>query len=338
MATGFLESPEISGLLYKRRGGFGKMMPNAWQYRFFAVTKDGALLYFDTEIPDVDHLETKARGKLDLKAANFEISTEPIEGAPTPHALSIAAANEEKWKMCSDTKEDQARWLRVFSKYMLPENKSLSRGPISYTSDDDDRPSRGLSKTSSTIVSNPPSSAATKDEQPKPVISPTNSVQAESSAKLAASTHTQHNNNKKRLKASTHVAPNYDDRDKYEIILVLAIVNICFIGLLRAASVLAMMFFVSIGNFVVAYTLRLRASRVKKAELQQQAAVAAAEKIAMGTAAATSQSPEKAATISSSKASAISSSEESDEKVAVKTKPIAGILNLCIDLLQLKLF
>lgn len=40
------ERPEISGLLYKKRGGFGKMMPNAWQYRFFTLTKEGILSYY----------------------------------------------------------------------------------------------------------------------------------------------------------------------------------------------------------------------------------------------------------------------------------------------------
>ena len=30
---------EISGLLHKKRGGFGKMWPNAWQQRFFTISK-----------------------------------------------------------------------------------------------------------------------------------------------------------------------------------------------------------------------------------------------------------------------------------------------------------
>lgn len=29
----------LSGLLHKKRGGFGKIMPNSWQYRFFTVSK-----------------------------------------------------------------------------------------------------------------------------------------------------------------------------------------------------------------------------------------------------------------------------------------------------------
>ena len=30
---------QLSGLLHKKRGGFGKIMPNSWQYRYFTVSK-----------------------------------------------------------------------------------------------------------------------------------------------------------------------------------------------------------------------------------------------------------------------------------------------------------
>lgn len=343
--AGLLESPEISGLLYKRRGGFGKMMPNAWQYRFFAVTKDGVLLYFDTEIPDVEHLETKARGKLDLKAVNFEISTEAIEGAPTPHAISIAATNEEKWKMCSETKEDQSRWLKVFTKYTLPENKSLARGPVSYTSDDDDRPSRGLSRANTTMTGAPASlsSSSKGDDVKQPAVTPSKAAAVSAldaaSTKAAPST-TQHphqsHHRKPRLKASlhAHAAPNYDDRDKYELVLVLAIVNVCFVGVLRAASWASLFFFLLIGNFVVAYTLLLRSVRVKKAEAQQQAANEAAEKANAAAAAAAASatpatSPDKGAAVTTTTTTASGKtvaveSEASSDKALGKSKPLAG--------------
>lgn len=286
MMAGLLESPEISGLLYKRRGGFGKMMPNAWQFRFFAVTKDGVLLYFDTEIPDLDHLEAKARGKLDLKSVNFELSTEPVEGAPTAHAISLAAANEEKWKLCAETKEDQSRWLKVFNKYMALENKVLSRGPISYTSDDDnvDRPSmqRSLSRKNTSllpsIVTSNNSNAAIVSEK-----TPTgNSVSAKVNNPAIAANKSQNivpvanasapTGHKKRLKSSlhTHHAPNYEERDKYELILVLAIVNIAFLGLWRSASFLSVLIYLFVGNFVVAYTMYLRGIRAAKVAAAQQ--------------------------------------------------------------------
>eukprot|EP01033_Poteriospumella_lacustris_P010615 gene10615-7555_t len=314
------------------------MMPNAWQYRFFAVTKDGILLYFDTEIPDVEHLETKARGKLDLKAANFEISTDAIEGAPTQHAISIAAANEEKWKMCSETKEDQARWLKVFTKYTLPENKSLARGPVSYTSDDDDRPPRGLSRANTTMTgastSLPSSSKGDDVKLPAatPSKAPASAAALDAPSTKGAQSAASHPHRKPRLKGSlhAHAAPNYDDRDKYEIILVLAIVNVCFVGVLRAASWASTLFFLLMGNFVVAYTLQLRSVRVKKAEAQQKAANEAAEKAsqaaAAAAAAAPSTSPDKTVAIATAVTASGKSSTAEGEEVSdkVKSKPVIG--------------
>lgn len=98
-----LESPEIAGLLYKRRGGFGKIMPNAWQYRFFLITKEGILLYFDTtEVPEEGYSESRARGRLDLRSLPYELNMDFIEGAPTQFYIQIAIPNEEKWKLCAE--------------------------------------------------------------------------------------------------------------------------------------------------------------------------------------------------------------------------------------------
>lgn len=269
------------------------MMPNAWQFRFFAVTKDGVLLYFDTEIPDVEHLEAKARGKLDLKAVNFELSTDPIEGAPTPHGISIAAANEEKWKMCAETKDDQGRWLKVFNKYMALENKVLPRGPISYTSDDDnDRPGyvRGLPRMNSSLQPITPWDGNNNiTSNSVNAATPTNNGGTIGKAKNVfaedRSTATTNISNKtvvvpppsiaptgkKRLKTSlhSHHKPNYEEKDKFELILVMAIVNIAFLGLWWSSSLFSILFYLLLGNFVVIYTLQLRGVRAFKAVTEQ---------------------------------------------------------------------
>ena len=101
-----LESPEIAGLLYKRRGGFGKIMPNAWQYRFFLITKEGILLYFDTtEVPEEGYSESRARGRLDLRSLPYDLNMDFIEGAPTQFFIQIAIPNEEKWKLCAEVRK-----------------------------------------------------------------------------------------------------------------------------------------------------------------------------------------------------------------------------------------
>jgi hypothetical protein len=130
------ENPEISGLLRKRRGGFGKMMLNAWQQRFFVLGKDGILCYFDLEIPD---METKARGKLDLTAVPYELITDHhVEGAPTAFTIQICPRNDERWNLCAETKEDHYRWCKALERYLYcSANRIIQVPPISYSSDDD---------------------------------------------------------------------------------------------------------------------------------------------------------------------------------------------------------
>lgn len=261
-----LENPEISGLLYKRRGGFGKMMPNAWQFRFFSISKEGVLSYFDTEMPDTDIGEMKARGKLDLRSVNYEIVTDPIEGAPTPHAISIAAPNEEKWKVCSETKDDHVRWLKVLYKYQLAENKTFGKGIVSYTSDDDgDKPNRGLSRRNTVAVTASSSSSNQHFQNSSLASTPTASGRVVNHSESSQPVE-KFAGKKKGIKIGA-IMKSYNDNDQYEVFLVLGIVNICFLGVWRSSSLLSILFYFVIGNFVVAFTLKLRATRISKAEL-----------------------------------------------------------------------
>lgn len=116
----FMESPEITGLLYKRRGGFGKIMPNAWQFRLFILSKEGILAYYDTDLSDSKDGTSldKDRGHIDLKHLHFDLLSELVEGAPTTHVITIVPDDgSEKWRLCAETKEDYMRWYKVFEKY-----------------------------------------------------------------------------------------------------------------------------------------------------------------------------------------------------------------------------
>lgn len=116
----FMESPEITGLLYKRRGGFGKIMPNAWQFRLFILSKEGILAYYDTDLTDSKDGTSldKDRGHIDLKHLHFDLLSELVEGAPTSHVITIVPDDgSEKWRLCAETKEDHMRWYKVFEKY-----------------------------------------------------------------------------------------------------------------------------------------------------------------------------------------------------------------------------
>lgn len=66
---------EFSGLLQKRRGGFGKYaLAGSWQERFVTISKQGLLTYYEGdpyESHSDDHKE-KPRGRIDLRSVNYE--------------------------------------------------------------------------------------------------------------------------------------------------------------------------------------------------------------------------------------------------------------------------
>lgn len=270
------QTPEIAGLLYKRRGGFGKFAPNAWQYRFFAISKEGVLLYFDTETQDVEHSDSKARGRLDLRSVMYEVSTEPIEGSPTPYAIQLFVPNEEKWKLCADTKEDQARWCKILSKFVNQEAKTHNnRGILSYTSDDEnDRPRRDAVRRNTVTVTSSSTGRAAETgldnnrhfstPATAPITSNESSNRSSSTPPVTASsmkTSSAAAAAKKKAKLSSSSASKAKDTDQFELILILLIINICFLGIYQASSIISTLFYVFLGNLVMGVTLQLRAGR-----------------------------------------------------------------------------
>lgn len=274
-----LESPEISGLLYKRRGGFGKMMPNAWQFRFFAVSKDGVLSYFDTDMPgqlEGENGDAKARGKLDLRAVSYELGTDSIEGAPTPHAVTLFIPNEEKWRLCAETKDDQQRWLRVFQKYQAAELKTFSRAVVSYASDEDDRvsaPSAPTPKASSSSSSSRPAQslgpssrsgsplrpspvapAPTRSPAPHPPSSPTPAGDTSSSSSSSAASR-----GKRRLRLGEAEQRGVSERERAQrdLLLVSSTLSLAGLGLFLTTSYLAALIYLALANVVVLSALRL---------------------------------------------------------------------------------
>eukprot|EP01041_Mallomonas_annulata_P009257 gene9257-19216_t len=128
------QNAEVSGYLFKRRGGFGKHMPNCWQQRFFTV-KEGALYYFE------DDEDNKPRGKLDLKSGMFSFFVgTPIENSPTVFTMQLIPTpgiEHEKWKLCAETKEDLHKWSVCIEKH-VSSAPPLSPGKFPLPTDDDD--------------------------------------------------------------------------------------------------------------------------------------------------------------------------------------------------------
>jgi hypothetical protein len=272
--TPHAESPEISGLLYKKRGGFGKMMPNSWQYRLFILSRDGVLTYYDTEVPDnKDIFDNKERGRIDLKGVRFELLTDTGEGAPTPHALTIQPEDSEKWRLCADTKEDHTRWWKAIEKFIQDRaDRNTAIAQLTIQSDDDTESPTGGSKNrfsragdgslskSNTPMNNQPAPATfSSDTASSPLPVPTKALQqALASPSTAPAT-------KKGKGLKLQKEAGMVSQDVMEWGLVMIIVNICLYGVLRSGSSPSdKLIYIAALNIVVGHSLFLRARRAAR--------------------------------------------------------------------------
>lgn len=291
---------EYFGNLYKRRGGFGKHMPNAWQFRRFSM-RDGVMFYYDGE-------DKQPRGKIDLKIENcgFQYGIY-IEGAPTAYTMQIAPGGwDEKWKLCADSQEELNTWVAMIERSI---NDSVKRPVINplkeYIGSDDEndeedtRVRRGSippapkngnasieSKPSSDGIS-PIKSTPTVDAKaipstenvskqvdrsapvpiPVPVAATTQSI---ADTSVSTPTITKANTglevkkgksqtgNQKKLKLKTESSA---DSDQEELIMTIAICNLCVFFSWYAGNMINTIVLVLIGNFVVFNTLTLRSNR-----------------------------------------------------------------------------
>lgn len=272
-SKGHPESPEITGLLYKKRGGFGKMMPNCWQYRLFILSKDGVLTYYDTEVPEnKDIFESKERGRLDLRGVKVELTTDSTEGAPTPHTIVIQPEEGEKWKLCADTREDHARWWKMIEKFISenPEKGRLSNMNIQSDDDGDTYFTRTPAGSRNSKRGSVPARGIEVDQNTTK--SPLASAQSTSSVAFDfsttpkagspnAPTTTGTSGKKKGGLKLTKKDGSFLSQEWIEWTLVLVIVNICICGLLASTRAVDLAIFVVALNGVVGHTLYLRAAR-----------------------------------------------------------------------------
>lgn len=239
---------EVSGLLYKRRGGFGKMMPHAWQQRYFFCSKDGFLYYFDTEGPealrslndsiakDVD--ACKSRGKIDLKSSHCEFSCESSidsSGAPTQFIILIVPSNgEEKWKLCASNSDDFNKWTKSINMFALH-----------------DKPSN-KSRINSNVVNDP----VVNDLK----TSPSSSSIEKGNMKIKGD----------KLKLGSNSSSSFDF---VELCLTVLIMNICYYYVMTNTSRINQMIYSAIANVVVIKTLMQRNQRKSESSDEPKASV-----------------------------------------------------------------
>jgi hypothetical protein len=124
----------MEGLLYKRRNGLGKHFAEPWVYRFFTLTNSGILSYFETPYDPScaeDREQSKARGRVDLRAIDYELHREPsIDGAPTNFAFTLRFP-DEKWKLCAESDTDHSQWCMELENFRDASAKDTQRFPLS---------------------------------------------------------------------------------------------------------------------------------------------------------------------------------------------------------------
>mmetsp|Transcript_9107 Transcript_9107/g.13579 ORF Transcript_9107/g.13579 Transcript_9107/m.13579 type:complete len:603 (+) Transcript_9107:42-1850(+) len=322
---------EISGLLHKKRGGFGKMWSNAWQCRFFTISRDGLLCYFDTDslielgvTNRGDFDSSKARGKLDLKSVQFDlISDQAIEGAPSTFGIQLSFPNstEERWRLCADTKEDHSRWCKVLDKYSQI-MKSSQRTSSYITSPEEYQPVTALPVSSTNSLSRKMSSNSVAGMETASIEFPA-PVTRNPSTKLTTQTSIK---GKKRLRLGPKAA--MIDPDLAELLLVLVLLNFCAYHACTAQSPLRTLFFVAVMNAVVLRTLYLRAERAKCAAAKLE------EQLNNTTALLEQQQPAQDQQLrqqASSRLSIPSLSEDPPERPVASGKPIPGFTFTRVD-------
>lgn len=279
------ESITVSGLLHKKRGGFGKMMMNPWQFRFFTLTNTGILSYFDTDINSaIEISDSKARGRLNLRESKIEIFKDiTIEGSPTNFTILLCPTFDEKWKLCAATKDDQLRWVTAFGKLGV---NAPSRNPsLDVSRDSDLINSQRLFESPEKSASN--SVNLNSSESPSSSLSPSvpENIQTKNSTSDSLSTSNskvsntiEPSNITKTQETKASVLPGKTSRgrlrvasvnqvgsqDFMESVLVISIVNLCLQLLLSTSLSLFKLIYAMIINIVITITLHLRFNRVTK--------------------------------------------------------------------------
>ena len=129
------------GLLYKRRNGMGKWTREPWQYRFFTLTVDGVLNYYDMGNDPIgsNSEESRPRGQLALGYMNYTLVREPsIDGAPSKFAIQIQPENGESWNMCADTEADHGQWCLELEHFLHVDSSKKGRRDSQLSSYDND--------------------------------------------------------------------------------------------------------------------------------------------------------------------------------------------------------
>lgn len=274
-------------------------MPNAWQPRYFIV-RDGWMYYFEEK-----KLNARPRGKIDLKSECVTLVVNlHFENSPTPHTMLINPGGyEEKWRLCAANSRDMEMWCECIKSHI---NSKQKRKPAqldlpAYDSDNENhdeqenvddhdvmipqvpqappslssqvrtskkKVSRGLfsPKKSSNNAKEKHQRSSASDGVISNRPSPSNSLsQPESTPKKKA--------NKVRVKSDN------GNNAAFEMVLTVALVNMCALFALIADKIGFSVLYFFIGNLVFIQTMYLFSKRVEKTSKELKVVTASKEKL-----------------------------------------------------------
>jgi hypothetical protein len=183
-----------------------------------------------------------------------------LEGAPNNFSIVLVPQNEEKWKLCAATKEDQMRWCHVLEKYVeslvvVPQGQTHHGRPsIIYHIDDEAGP--------------------TPANQQVRIVESSNSADPTQIAQNHSTIVREKKSGKKRLKSGGKA--ELISSDSLEYIMALLAFNACIAMMLMTKIEMMRFVYIAIANYVVGYTIYLRG---KRCAVQAQLAADLADKL-----------------------------------------------------------
>jgi len=265
---------EISGYLHKRRGGFGKHMPNAWQPRYFIV-RDGWMYYFEEK-----KLNARPRGKIDLQSELVTLVVNlHFENSPSPHTLLINPGGyEEKWKLCAANNEDMEQWCDVINGHINVKHKRKpAQLPIAeYDSDNEVEDVHETLEDDNVVAVTPTTSPKRKNGKTVTYASDFEKGSAPNS--IATATPHSAKIAKEKNKTTAKIRSNDNISDKWETILTVGITNLCVVFAAVAEKVVMRVVYFVLANVVVLHTLYLRTNRVDKQSKEMKVLATAKER------------------------------------------------------------
>ena len=103
-----------SGTLFKKRGGFGGLSAERWQRRYFVLSADGDLKYYEQPSSEGAALGD-ARGTMRLGSrGTVQALKESLTLAPFPYGFEVKTEGEA-WQIVAESAEDRDAWLQAIA-------------------------------------------------------------------------------------------------------------------------------------------------------------------------------------------------------------------------------